>query len=82
MLHQRLMGPLCNLCEFKVTNIRLVKFNKANLSYKDYWGTNQCLKKERESAEEDLRVKELWRMSLFIISKQGIISQGLQQGGL
>ena len=58
MLHQRLMGPLCNSCEFKVTNIRLVKLNKANPSYKDFGSTNQCLKKEKESAEEDLLVKE------------------------
>ena len=58
MLHQRLMGPLCNLCEFKVTNIRLVKINKANLSNKGFWSTNQCLKKERESVEEDLPVRE------------------------
>ena len=75
MLHQRLMGPLCNSCEFKVTNIRLVKFNKANPSYKDFWGTNQCLKKEKESAEEDSQGKELWLMYLFIISKQANINQ-------
>ena len=58
MLHQRLMGPLCNLYEFIVTNIRLVKFNETNPSYKDFGSTNQCLKKERESAGEDLPVRE------------------------
>ena len=58
MLHQGLMGPLCNSCEFKATNIRLVKLNKTNPIYKDFGSTNQCLKKERESVEEDLPVRE------------------------
>ena len=47
MLHQRLMGPLCNSCEFKVTNIRLVKFNKTNPSYKDF-GEYQSMSKKRK----------------------------------
>ena len=45
------MGPLCNLSEFKITYIRLVKINKANLT-NNSWSTNQCQKRERESAEE------------------------------
>ena len=47
MLHQRLMGPLCITCEFKVTNIRLVKFNKANPSNKDFW-EHQSMSKKRK----------------------------------
>ena len=47
MLHQRLMGPLCNSCEFKVTNIRLVKFNKTNPSYKDF-SEYQSMSKKRK----------------------------------
>jgi len=46
------MGPLCNLSEFKITDIRLVKINKANL-INNFRSTNQCLKKERELVEED-----------------------------
>ena len=44
------MGPLCNLSEFKITDIRLVKINKANLN--NFRSTNQCQKREKESAEE------------------------------
>ena len=51
------MGPLCNLSEFKITVIRLAKINKTNL-INNFWSTNQCQKKEKESAEEDWLVKE------------------------
>ena len=51
------MGPLCNLSEFKITDIRLVKINKTNL-INNSWSTNQCQKKEKESAEEDWLAKE------------------------
>ena len=51
------MGPLCNLSEFKITDIRLVKINKTNL-INNSRSTNQCQKKEKESAEEDWLAKE------------------------
>ena len=51
------MGPLCNLSEFKITDIRLVKINKTNL-INNFRSPNQCQKKEKESAEEDWLVKE------------------------
>ena len=51
------MGPLCNLSEFKITDIRLVKINKTNL-INNFRSTNQCPKKEKESAEEDWQAKE------------------------
>ena len=51
------MGPLCNLSEFKITDIRLVTINKTNL-INNSRSTNQCLKKEKESAEEDWLGKE------------------------
>ena len=54
MLHQRLMGPLCNSCEFKVTNIRLVKFNKANPSYKDFWEYQSMSKKRKRISRRRL----------------------------
>ena len=46
------MGPLCNLCEYTITDIRLVKINKTNL-INNSRSTNQCQKKGKESAEED-----------------------------
>ncbi len=51
------MGPLCNLSEFKITDIRLVKINKANL-INNFRSPNQCQKREKESAEEGWRAKE------------------------
>jgi len=45
------MGPLCNLSEFKITDIRLVKINKTNL-INNFGSTNQCQKKEKELVEE------------------------------
>ena len=51
------MGPLCNLSEFKITDIRLVKINKTNL-INNSRSTIQCQKKEKESAEEDWLAKE------------------------
>ena len=75
------MGPLCNLSESKITDIRLVKINKANL-INNFRSTNQCPKKEKESAEEDWLAKELWHMYLFIISKLANISQLQQRGDL
>ena len=51
------MGPLCNLSEFKITDIRLVKTNKTNLIH-NFRSPNQCQKKEKESAEEDWPAKE------------------------
>ena len=54
MLHQRLMGPLCNSCEFKVTNIRLVKFNKTNPSYKDFWEYKSMSKKRKRISRRRL----------------------------
>ena len=54
MLHQRLMGPLCNSCEFKVTNIRLVKFNKTNPSYKEFWEYQQMSKKRKRISRRRL----------------------------
>ena len=51
------MGPLCNLSEFKITDIRLVKINKANL-IKNFRSTNQCQKREKELAEEGWLAKE------------------------
>ena len=54
MLHQRLMGPLCNSCQFKVTNIRLVKFNKANPSYKEFWESQSMSKKRKRISRRRL----------------------------
>ena len=54
MLHQRLMGPLCNSCEFKVTNIRLVKFNKTNLSYQEFWESQSMSKKRKRISRRRL----------------------------
>ena len=51
------MGPLCNLSEFKITDIRLVKINKTNL-INNVRSTNQCQKKEKESAGEDWLANE------------------------
>ena len=51
------MGHLCNLSEFKITGIRLAKINKTNLIYNS-WSTNQCQKREKESAEEGWLAKE------------------------
>ena len=51
------MGPLCNLSEFKITDIRLVTINKTNL-INNSRSTNQCQKKEKELAEEGLLAKE------------------------
>ena len=50
------MGPLCNLSEFTITYIRLVKVNKTNL-INNFRSTNQCQKKEKESVEEDWPAK-------------------------
>ena len=52
------MGPLCNFeVNLKITYIRLVKINKTNL-INNFRSTNQCQKKENESAEEDWLAKE------------------------
>ena len=51
------MGPLCNSSEFKITDIRLVIIIKTNL-INNFWSTNQCQKKGKESAEEDWLAKE------------------------
>ena len=51
------MGPLCNLSEFKITVLRLVKINKTNL-INNFWSTNQCQKKGKESVGEDWLAKE------------------------
>ena len=51
------MGPLCNLSEFKITDIRLVKINKTNL-INNFRSPNQCQKKGKESAEEDWLANE------------------------
>ena len=51
-IHKGLMGPLCNLNEFKNTDNRLVKINKTNL-INNFRSPDQCQKKEKESAEGD-----------------------------
>jgi len=48
------MGPLCNYREFNVTNIRLVKFNKTNLSYKDFWEYHSMSKKRKRISRRRL----------------------------
>ena len=47
------MGPLCNLSEFKITDIRLVKINKTNL-INNSRSTNQCQKKKKRISRRRL----------------------------
>ena len=47
------MGPLCNLSEFKITDIRLVKINKTNL-INNSRSTNQCQKKRKRISRRRL----------------------------
>ena len=47
------MGPLCNLSEFKITDIRLVKINKTNL-INNFRSTNQCQKKRKRISRRRL----------------------------
>ena len=47
------MGPLCNLSEFKITDIRLVKINKTNL-INNSRSTNQCQKKGKRISRRRL----------------------------
>ena len=51
------MGPPSSLSEFKITDIRLVKIDKTNL-INNSRSTNQCQKREKESAEEGWLAKE------------------------
>ena len=52
------MGPLCNFeVNLKSHILRLVKINQTN-HINNFRRTNQCPKKEKESAEEDWLAKE------------------------
>ena len=51
------MGPLCNLSELVNQRYKISKNKKTNLII-NFRSTNQCQKKEKESAEEDWLAKE------------------------